>query len=281
MGNAATPAPDRTLPAQALLVADSFRVRTRGGVAEVRGLAHHLARFRASVIAATPASTSSDAAAVESSEGEIDSFIASVLPRIAAAGEGFPRLELWRDAEPTQSPASTALGVHALSLALALRPLPTLRDDIALTSTELPGEVTHPEVKGPNITTYSALAAGLGGEALLLDEAGQSIEGTTTSLVWWHADGTGGIAAAPNRVPSVTEHLVRLIAHDLGDTISPEHRTPLELTKLEVWAVNALHGIRPVVSIDGQTPALHDPDRLARYRAALDRTWDPVRAECE
>lgn len=234
-------------------MADSFRARAHGGVAEVRGLALHLARFRAAVVAA----------AVSPIEQDLDDFIASALPQIAEAGDGFPRLELWHDSA-------------ALSLALALRPLPTLRDDIALASTERPSAVTDPEVKGPNIAAYAALAAQLDGEALLLDEAGRAIEGTTTSLVWWHADGTGGVSAAPDRVASVTEQLVVRMAHGFGDSIATEYRTPLELTGLEVWAVNALHGIRPVVSIDGQAPTRHDPDRIARYRAALDRAWEPV-----
>lgn len=265
-------------------MADSFRVRSHGGVAEVRGLALHLERFRTAAIStgAAPASARSaasaqhDAAVLAALEQAVDNFIASALPRIAAAGDGFPRLELWHEPDALQGSPLSALGAHALTL--ALRPLPALRDNIALVATDRPREIKYPAVKGPNITTYAALATRLGGEALLLDEAGRVIEGTTTSLVWWHADGTGGVAAAQDRVASVTERLVRRIAHDLGDSIRAEHRTPLELTRIEVWAVNALHGIRPVVSIDGQALARHDPDRLARYRAALDRTWDPVPA---
>ncbi|WP_017793979.1 aminotransferase class IV [Leucobacter salsicius] len=253
MGLTDTPSPERTL-----LVADSFRVRAHDGVAEVRGLAHHLARFRGSALAAASASPDS-----RPTPQEVDDFSASALPRIAAAGAGFPRLELWRD-------------TGGAMLSLALRPSPPLRHEISLTSAVRPFGQPTPQTKGPNISAYAELAHRLGGEVLLLDDAGRAVEGTTTSLIWWKADGTGWYAASQDRVSSITELLMRNIAQDIGVALCPESRTPAELAKLEVWAVNALHGIRPVVSIDGLESARPDPDRLAQYRAALDREWGAV-----
>lgn len=246
MGSADTPAPARTL-----LVADSFRVRARGGVAQVRGLSHHLARFRGSVLATMPAPL------------EIDDFIAAALPRVAAAGEGFPRLELWRDP-------------RGVRLSLALRPLPPLREEISLRSSLRPAHLAAPATKGPNISAYAALSHQLGGEVLLNDAHGRVIEGTTTSLLWWHPDGTGGYAASQDRVASVTERLMLDIARRFGDDLRPESRTPAELATREVWAVNALHGLRPVVSLDGRASARPDPDRLARYRGALEGEWGAI-----
>ena len=45
-----------------------------------------------------------------------------------------------------------------------------------------------------------------------------------------------------------------------------------------MWAVNALHGIRPVASLDGNALADPEPARLAWFRAALDRSWEPLAA---
>lgn len=267
MGIAAAPSPKRTL-----LVADSFRVRDHGGVAEVRGLSHHLARFRASVLASENSVTPCPL-----TTSEVDSFIASALPRIAAAGEGFPRLELWRENVARQT-SKTPESSLSLSLSLAIRPLPELREAITLTSVARPNGLADAKVKGPNIASYSALSRQLGGEALLLDETGRVVEGTTTSLIWWNADGSGAYSAVPDRVSSVTELLVREIALRFGTELRPEQRSPADLTKFEVWAVNALHGIRPVLSIDGRASARHDPDRLDQYRVALDAAWEPVRA---
>lgn len=262
-----------------LLVADSFRARRRAGVTEVRGFALHLARFRKAAIEAGAESSadsnkdsSGESNAVPSSElaHQLDEFLTEAASQIAAAGERFPRLELWAPSSTGQPPG--------FELSLALRPLPEIRSSIELRTAALPPGVTHLSRKGPNIAAYARLGHELGCEGLLVDANGTAVEGTTTSLVLWDAAGRGFMSASTHRVPSVAEALVARIARDLGTPLSPAMITPARLVSGEVWAVNALHGIRLVLNIDGQAPARHDPDRLAQYRAALNETWEPTRA---
>lgn len=246
-----------------LLLADSFRARREAGVTQVRGFALHLERFRSAVVEVLHDSNI-DSNAVAG--GDIDAFLREATARIAEAGEGFPRLELWA------APDGPALSV-------ALRALPPLTTEIKLRTSPVPESVATPARKGPNIATYGALARALGGEALLLDADGAVVEGTTTALVWWDDLGHGFVSASKARVPSVAEALIARIAGSLGATLSPAHATPEELAASDVWAVNALHGIRPVLSIDGVPVARQDPDRLSLYRAAFDGLWEPVRDE--
>lgn len=240
-----------------LLVADSFRVRTdpAGGPAMVRGWSLHLRRFEGAVRAAcrTGDTTAPDAT-------ELDAFIADAAARISAFGDGFPRLELrgGRGRGP--------------ELGLALRPLPELGETLEMrTAREV--VLDHPDRKGPNIAGLSELNRALGAEALLVDAGGDAIEGATTSLIWWSEDGRGHIVADRRRVPSVTE---RLIEGAAGGFVRSDVAAA-GLASHEVWAVNSLHGIRSVTSIDGVAAPAPDRERLERFRAALDRAWEPVR----
>ncbi|MBO1902896.1 aminotransferase class IV [Leucobacter weissii] len=243
----------------ALLAADSFRVRVRGGRAEVRGLDRHLERFTASV--REPSSGASPP-----SPDELSAFILDARARIADYGAGFPRLELRRHGGTTE-------------LRLSLRPLPALGRTVELRSA--PGvRLPDPRRKGPNISLLADLNRELGAEALLLDETGHALEGATTGLVWWPpgngrdpATDRGYLVADDRRVPSVTESLLLDAADGRleGAAASPE-----QLAEQEVWAVNALHGIRPVTSIDGAALPRPDERRLHRFREALDRSWQPV-----
>ena len=98
-------------------------------------------------------------------------------------------------------------------------------------------------------------------------------EGATTSMVWWRG-GQLFRAAAKDRVASVTEALLG----ELLGALEPAEITPAELAECEVWAINALHGIRVITSIDGAAAREPDSARLARARAALDETWQPLLA---
>lgn len=290
----------QTAPAaRSLIVADSFRTRLRAGTAEVRGFSLHLARFRNAVLTASTefAKRARDAGSPAShaiTETEIDEFLASARAQIAEhlmkravrthparAVGGFPRLELWDYS--VGSPQSGAR--RALDLALELRPLPEIRSTIEVTSAQRPSTVSHPERKGPNIELYASLMRQAGGEVLLVEPGDgpadgplaqqRVIEGTTTSLVWWDKTGTGFTSASRERVPSVAEAIVSAIASRLGTPLKSGHTTPAELTTLEVWAVNALHGIRPVIAIDGvQMPIVSA--RFSKFRDMFDQTWEPV-----
>lgn len=250
---------------QKLLLADSFRVRTSpiNGEAEVRGLGHHFTRF---------SQTASES--YRSMSVSLDSFLNESRERIAAYGEGFPRLELWQTSE------------GAVEFKLSLRPLPELSTSIALrVASHI--EIQYPERKGPNIDVFALLNRELDAEALLLDEQGFVLEGTTTSLIWW-VNGRLHRVENQKRVASVTEALVAEVAanigalgeHDVqsgGTTVSVSKATPIELANYEVWAVNALHGIRVVRSIDDAVLPPSDIERLSLLRGALDQTWQRVR----
>ena len=268
-----------------LFLADSFRVRVEGegsaARAQVRGFDRHLERFRAGVAELTGPSDQ----AVTWREHELEPFLAAIPARIAGGGEGFPRIELWADVDAAAASEPLRAPLASLRLALALRPLPAVTDELRMVSIARQGidaspialpQPVLPQLKGPNITLFSELNHRIGAEALLTDATGHAAEGATTSLVWWHTDGSAGCAASLERVSSVTERLVKGIAKSFGGTIRPELRTPAELTQLEVWAVNALHGIRRVTHIDGHATVAPDQDRLSRYREALDHAWGPL-----
>lgn len=244
-----------------LLVADSFRVRAdpRTGVAEVRGWSRHLERFTRAV-----------ASAAGREPRGLGDFLEEAGGRIADYGEGMPRLELRR------APGDPDGGEFALGL--RLRPLPELRDRLEL-RTARGVSLRHPERKGPNIDTLASLNRELDAEALIVDEADRVVEGATTAILWW-TGGRGLRAASRRRVPSVTEALIAAAAPGAG--LAPFERAvvhPDDLVHHEVWAVNALHGIRVVTAIDGARTARPDPARLARFREALDLAWEPVRAQ--
>lgn len=243
-----------TEPADAsrLLVADSFRVRGLPGEAQVRRLDLHIDRFTRSVVEALgPRSQQLHA---------LNDFVADSVRRINEYGEVNPRLELWDG--------------DVADFRLSLRPLPELRNTIDLVSVkDVPTE--HADRKGPNIELFTKLNRELGAEALLLDSQGGIIEGATTALIWW-AGNRGFVSANTHRVASVTEQIVAKIARERGDALEPMYITATELAKHEVWAVNALHGIRPVTRIDDVLLPEPDPHHLHSFQGALDRTWAPV-----
>ncbi|UTX51869.1 aminotransferase class IV [Leucobacter aridicollis] len=257
-------------PPPELLVADSFRVRARSGVAEVRGFQRHLERFVRSVGRARaqhrPAAAGSP---------DIDTFLAASLREIADFGEGFPRLELWREASGD------------LRYDYTLRPLPPLGESLTMRSVSLPAP-PQVRVKGPHIAAYAALTRQLGAEPLLIHPDGRVREGATTSLVFWpkERESSGCVVADTARVESVSESILAAAAlrrfagrAQLGDGQGAFARatvTVAELSRCEVWAVNALHGIRPVSRINDVELAHPDAERLSWFREALDAAWEPI-----
>lgn len=244
--------PGSAAPSDELLVADSFRVRVHDGRAEVRGLSHHIGRFSWSAHLATAGELAG-----------VGNFLDEARFRIAVHGAGFPRWELWRRASDA-----------GFELRLSLRPLPELSEAIELRSAS-GVELEHPERKGPNIARLAELNHELGAEALLLDADGRAVEGATTAILWW-VDGELRTSSARSRVTSVAEALAVEVAQAAGIPVRSALATPEELTVREVWAVNALHGIRPVGSIDGTPLPEPEPHRLARFRDAFDGTWQAV-----
>jgi branched-subunit amino acid aminotransferase/4-amino-4-deoxychorismate lyase len=74
----------------------------------------------------------------------------------------------------------------------------------------------------------------------------------------------------------VTAKSTLTLAAALGVDIYHEDVAPTELEGLEIWAVNALHGIRIVTAwVDGPQTA-EEPGRLTKWRTLLDRLRKPL-----
>jgi branched-subunit amino acid aminotransferase/4-amino-4-deoxychorismate lyase len=115
-------------------------------------------------------------------------------------------------------------------------------------------------------------------EAVILSTDGFVAEGTTTCLVWWRGDALCVPAPEIERVDSVTVKTLITLATALGIDVLYETVTPADLTGLEVWALNALHGIRIVTSwIDGP-PTAEQPGRVGDWQARLDALRKPLPA---
>jgi branched-subunit amino acid aminotransferase/4-amino-4-deoxychorismate lyase len=141
---------------------------------------------------------------------------------------------------------------------------------------------TAPRFKGPDLeamTRLRTLAQKHGAdEAEILSPGGFVGEGTTTCLVWWRGDALCVPSAEIERVDSVTVKTLITLTTALGIDVLYETVTPADLTGLEVWALNALHGIRIVTSwIDGP-PTAEQPGRVGDWQARLDALRKPLPA---
>ncbi|WP_336215590.1 aminotransferase class IV [Nonomuraea sp. LPB2021202275-12-8] len=219
----------------------------------VRGLGLHERRFLCSCAELVPELTT------------IDRFLDAVRLWLPEHGLWFPRIEAYGGAEPR--------------LALWPRAWPGPSDeDVTLWIPPEPDPRSRPTVKGPDLRVLAGLrdrarAAGAD-DAVLYDGDGTALETAHSALVWWR----GGTLCVPEAglpvLPSVTRiHLERL-ADDWRCPIRRERVSLAELTRLEAWTVNALHGLRPVrawVDAGGRsTPArLAAPARTAQWRQAV------------
>jgi branched-subunit amino acid aminotransferase/4-amino-4-deoxychorismate lyase len=115
-------------------------------------------------------------------------------------------------------------------------------------------------------------------EAVVLDAAGIVAEGSTTALAWW----TGEALCVPSielpRVDSVTLRSVLALAAATGVDVLHDSVSPEALEGREVWALNALHGIRIVTGwVDGPATA-ELPGRLDLWRTRLEALRKPLPA---
>ena len=239
-----------------LLAADSWL--TVDG--STRGLELHRQRFTAAVEAQLGTRTPP--------ARELESFWRAVAAMVPAEGRAFPRVEL-----------ALADGSGAPQLRARMRPAPPTHTSIALMTHTGEDPRTRPEIKGPDLGAMldlrgAAEAAGADEAVLLVD--GQVVEGATTALLWWNGD---TLVTVPNwmpRVSSVTELSIRALATAFGTEVVEYLARPEELDHKEIWAVNALHGIRIVTSwIDGPIPAA-EPGRHDRWRRSLDALRRPA-----
>lgn len=219
-----------------LYVADSFLLRN----GQVAGFARHLARFAAS-------------AHTQGLVRPVDAFLEAITATLPTTGVYFPRIDLTERGE----------------LELWVRPAPALKEHIVL-ATAASDPRTEPTIKGPDIPALNMLreqAQAVGAdEAIILDSQGRVVDGSTTCLLWFEGDEVVMPPAEALRVDSITVSLVTEALTNAGATIREQWVTPRDLANKEIYALNALHGVRAVTGwIDGPQISLN-PDRLAALR---------------
>lgn len=253
-----------------LLVADSFRVREHAGQAEVRAYGLHCKRFTQNVLNSVQDLHLPDNRLAQQ---RLSTFISQLPKRIASYGAGFPRIEF-------------RMAGSELLFNLRHRPLPQLTNELQM-RTCVPSKQVRPATKGPNIEYYRSLNAQLGVEALFCSPTGSVVEGATTTLLWWNGETLHHVSSHAEdgtklaRVQSITESLVLDIADQLHFKTSAQDIPASELASSEVWAVNALHGIRRVSRIDGIELSTPNITRLRQFHSALDTYWKPISASSE
>lgn len=232
-------------------VVDSWLVEN----GRVRALSAHIRRFSSACaqITALPPERSAE-------------FVRAAVQRIPGTGRWFPRVEL--------------VGSDAPELQLWIRPAPARGEAVQLWISEEPDRRVHPSVKGADLDHLAALrqeAAGAGAdEALILSADGRIREGASTSILWWRRDVLCALPETPDILPGVTRTVLLRLAAERGIRVELEEPTPRGLTGLEVWAVNALHGIRPVCRWVGTSIDAGPAHRARRWNAQLDRLAEPV-----
>ncbi|MGO2111581.1 MAG: aminotransferase class IV [Pseudoclavibacter sp.] len=282
------------IPAEPVPAAVIDSLLVRDGRA-VRPLAH-LERFLAA--------TATAFADVAPSRAEVDRAWSAGLESIPREGAWFPLIEARRSAG-----SETVVTVD-----LIVRPAPPLRETTRLAiAPDRRSFPLLKGADGERTASDRGAAREAGDDdALYLDADGRVIEAANGAVIGWRraAAGEGGgprggltlvLPATDRALPSTTvaamleelasggRHIDELRdrpAHPepVGGTARNTARVPPATVTVspftpddvdELWYVNALHGITPVVSIDGAERA-HDQDLLAAWRAAAEGWWVPL-----
>jgi len=194
-------------------------------------------------------------------------FWQASLDAIPRAGAWFPRVELRTQLLRPQ-------------LLFRLREAPERKKSIVLITHGGRDPRTAPRFKGPDLeamTRLRTLAQRHGADdAVVLNADGFVADGSTTCLAWWRGDAFCVPAADIERIDSVTIRSVIALATALGVDVLYESVSPADLQGLEVWALNALHGIRIVTSwVDGPATA-EEPGRVGLWQARLNALRKPL-----
>ena len=248
-----------------ILTADSWLVTE--GAALALGL--HRARFFDAVV--QMAARHDRVADVEVLD--LDAYWDAAIAALSRTGDWFPRVEL-------------RVQHDALELLFRLRPAPERRRSLVLATHHGRDPRTEPWIKGPDLEAMTRLrtdaqSRGADEAVLLSAAAGRSglvAEGSTTSIVWWVGDALCVPSLELARIDGVTVRSALALATATGVDVLHDSVTPDELDGLEVWALNALHGIRIVTAwTEGPTTA-EQPGRLDAWRARLDALRKPLPA---
>lgn len=167
----------------------------------------------------------------------IVAFLRAAAESLPTRGRWFPRVELLEWGADTR-------------LRMWLRPAPPRSRTVRMWTGAGRDRRRSPGVKGIDLAYLTALrnaatAAGAD-EALLVSSEGHVLEGASTSIVWWRGDTLCGPPAGSGLLPGITRALLDRLIGAAGHPVAVELATTEELDGLPVWALNALHGIRPV-----------------------------------
>lgn len=193
-----------------------------------------------------------------------EEFWDAAIAAIPSHGDWFPRVEQHSNGR----------------LIFRLRDAPELHRSVVVATWSGDDPWTQPTIKGPDLermlgirTSVQAVGAA---EAVLLTPDGYVLDGSTTALLWWRGNILCGPPRELERIDSVTARSVLTLAAALGIDTFEEAVTPAELDGTELWALNALHGIRIVTGwVDGPQLA-EQPGRLAAWRKRMDALRRPL-----
>jgi hypothetical protein len=204
--------------------------------------------------------------AVRESTGA-DEFWSAAMTLTPATGNWFPRVEL-----------QNRSGAHLL--VLRMRSTPERTNNLAVATWPDADPRTVPRIKGPDLQAMTRVRTSVqklgAGEAVITTRDGYVVETSQSGLLWWRGDILCGPPADFARVDSVTVRTLLTLATALGVETWDEAMTPGELADTEVWALNALHGIRLVTEWIGGPSVAQLPGRLALWRARMDALRKPI-----
>ena len=229
-----------------LLVADSWLVKQ----GRVRALKLHRKRFLSSC---------SQLAGFQ--EKEIAPFWEAVLERIPATGCWFPRIEM---AGSLRQPA----------FQLRLRKAPLIHETIRLSDCKIADFRKTPRHKGPDLTKMLEIRKKIretgADEGILTTPKGFLLEGLTTTLIWWEGKTLCTVSPSHRVLPGVTAQLIQSLAEKEHIRVACRLRKPQDLNGCEVWAVNALHGIRQAINWKHTPFKTSFHTDIGHWRKALD-----------
>lgn len=239
-------------PEEKLMVADSWLVQD----GRVRALHLHRQRFFSSCI---------ELAGI--GPDILNDFWNAATGKLPKTGLWFPRIEL---AGNTSSPV----------LQIRIRRAPAIHSMIRLIDYHGEDFRKWPRHKGPDLAKLIAAKKEIveqgADEAILTTRKGFLLEGLTTSLLWW--EGSTLCTTSPSRrvLPGVTSQLLGLIAEQENIPFACRFRKPADLNGCEVWAVNALHGIRRAIEWKKSPFQTSSHIDINHWRQKLDEFSKPV-----
>lgn len=248
-------------PHSPIIVADSWLV-TQGRVLAIE---LHRERFFAAI---TPE---------KRAQLELDAFWAASIALLPPTGDWFPRVELRGDRGGDDGGGVVPGGQR---LAFQLRSAPPLGTTVTAVTHIGQDPRRQPGIKGPDIVALADLRqeahAQGADEAIIVGAAGHVVDGASTAILWWRGETLCAPPRSFTRVDSVTAKTLVAIATALGTEIRYEAVRPRELDALEVWAVNALHGIRPITAWINGPEMAGQTARASAWRARMDALATPL-----